>query len=124
MAAYPYVNLIYTYYKPLFSERNKLRIISKKKIRDYRKGHAQAELPLTEWYFILRAFNPKNINALRKKFNHVDAVNGYTIFNVGGNHYRLITALHYNTPHGYMRAIGTQAEYSKPYNQAKLKRGE
>lgn len=101
-----------------------MRIISKKKIREYYKDNAQAELPLTEWYFAMRESNAKNIIELRKIFNSVDSVYGYTIFNIGGNNYRLITATHYNTQLCYIRMIWTHAEYSKPYNQAKLKRGE
>jgi mRNA interferase HigB len=100
-----------------------LRIISKRKIRDYSKSNAQAELPLTEWYFAMKETDAANINVLKKKFNSVDAVYGYTVFNIGGNHYRLIAAIHYNTQYCYIRAIWTHAEYSKPYNQAKLKRG-
>ncbi len=101
-----------------------MRIISKKKIRDYIKNNAQAELPLTEWYFAMQASKAKNLNELRKKFNSVDSVYGYTIFNIGGNSYRLIAAIHYNTQCCYIRTIWTHAEYSKLYNQAKLKRGE
>lgn len=101
-----------------------MRIVSKKKIRDYCKGNAQAELPLTEWYFKMKASTARTINALRQEFNNVDPVYGYTVFNIGGNSYRLIAAVHYNTQHCYIRTIWTHAEYSKPYNQAKLKRGE
>jgi mRNA interferase HigB len=101
-----------------------LRIISKKKIRDYSKNNTQVELPLVEWYFTLRGSQVKNFSALRKIFNSVDTVHGYTIFNVGGNNYRLITAVHYNTQRCYIRALWTHAEYSKPFNQSKLKRGE
>jgi mRNA interferase HigB len=101
-----------------------LRIISKKKIRDYSKANAQAECPLIEWYYTMKASAANNLNELRKEFNSVDAVHGYTIFNIGGNHYRLITATHYNTQHCYIRTIWTHAEYSKPFNQAKLKRGQ
>ncbi len=101
-----------------------MHIISKKKIRDYSKDNAQAELPLTEWYMKMRASNAENLNALKKNFNSVDKAYGYTIFNIGGNNYRLITAIHYNTQHCYIRMIWTHAEYSKSYSQAKLKRGE
>lgn len=101
-----------------------MRIISKKKIRDYSKDNTQAELPLTEWVIKMRSGHVKNIGDLKKKFNSVDFVYGYTIFNIGGNSYRLITAIHYNTQCCYIREIWTHAEYSKPYNQAKLKRGE
>ncbi len=104
--------------------RNFLHIISKKKIRDYSRENAQAELPLLEWYLSMKASNAKNFNALKEKFNSVDAVFGYTIFDVGGNNYRLITAIHYNRQCCYIRTIWTHAEYSKSYNQAKLKRGE
>jgi len=101
-----------------------LRIISKKKIRDYYEQNAQAALPLTEWYFTMQAINASNIHALRETFKSIDAVYGYTVFNIGGNHYRLITAIHYNTKRCFIRAIWTHAEYSKPYNQTRLKRGE
>lgn len=64
-----------------------------------------------------------NISELRRIFNSVDAVHGYTVFNVGGNNYRLITAIHYNTQCCYIRAIWTHAQYSKASSQTKLKRG-
>ncbi len=100
-----------------------MRIISKKKIRDYCKDNAQAELPLVEWYIKMQAAEAENINELRAVFNSADPVHGYTVFNIGGNKYRLITAIHYNTQLCYIRTIWTHAEYSKPYNQAKLERG-
>lgn len=101
-----------------------LRIISKKKVRDYIKENAQSELPLTEWYYSMQATNAENLSELRRQFNSVDNVYGYTVFNIGGNNYRLISAVHYNIQHCYIRTIWTHAEYSKHYNQVKLKRGE
>lgn len=101
-----------------------MRIISKKKIRDYGKGHVQAEIPLVEWYVSMEITNSKSLTELRKIFNSVDYANGYTIFNIGGNNYRLITSIHYNTQRCYIREIWTHAEYSKPYNKARLARGE
>ncbi len=64
-----------------------------------------------------------NLNELRTEFNSVDSVYDYTIFNVGGNNYRLITAVHYNTQYCFIRIVWTRAEYSKRSNQDKLKRG-
>ena len=101
-----------------------MHIFSKKKIRDYSKDNTQAELPLTEWYMKMQACNARTLDEMKKKFNSVDPVYGYTIFNIGGNNYRLITAIHYNTQRCYIREIWTHAQYSKPYNQTKLKRGE
>ena len=101
-----------------------MHIISKKKIRDYSRDNIQSKLPLIEWYFTMQATNAKNLSELKRTFNSIDYVYGYTVFDIGGNNYRLITALHYNTQRCYIRTIWTHAEYSKPYNQLKLKRGE
>jgi len=101
-----------------------LRVISKKKIRDYYTENSQAEIPLTESYYKVVSSKAKNITELRKEFNSVDAVHGYTIFNIGGNNYRLIAAVHYVKQRCYIRAIWTHAQYSKKTNQEKLKRGE
>lgn len=100
-----------------------MRIISKKKIRDYCQENAQAEIPLTEWYFKMKCSQALNFNELRKEFNSVDSVYGYTIFDIGGNNYRLIAAIHYNTQYCFIRTIWTHAEYSKRSNQDKLKYG-
>lgn len=87
--------------------------------------NVQATLPLCEWYYKMKYINAANLTALRKNFNNsVDAVYGYTVFNIGGNHYRLICAVHYNTQRCYIRTIWTHAEYSKKVNQNKLHRGE
>jgi mRNA interferase HigB len=101
-----------------------VRIISKKNIRIYGQKNAQAKLPLLEWYLKMLVATPKDLVELKKIFNSVDFVNGYTIFDIGGNNYRLIAALHYNRQICYIRAIWTHAEYSKPQNQAKLSRGK
>ena len=101
-----------------------LRIISKKKLRDYYQDNAQAEIPLAEWYLKMKVVRATSISELRKSFNSVDAVHGYTVFNIGGNNYRLITAVHYNTQFCFIRTVWTHAEYSKRSNQEKLKRGE
>ena len=101
-----------------------LRIISKRKIREYGLGYQQALLPLVEWYTKMQNTKVHNLNELKKVFNSVDYVNGYTVFDIGGNHYRLITAVHFNTQLCYIREIWTHAQYSKPYNQTKLKKGE
>lgn len=101
-----------------------MRIISKKVIRYYSEQYSQAKLPLTEWYLKMKVCHAKNLTQIRKLFNSADFAYNYTIFNIGGNNFRLITAIHYNMQFCYIREIWTHAEYSKPYNQIKLQRGE
>ena len=49
----------------------------------------------------------------RKDFNHADFVEGLTIFNVKGNHYRLITVINYVTQKVFIRGFFRHVEYSK-----------
>ncbi|MBK2025366.1 type II toxin-antitoxin system HigB family toxin [Francisella philomiragia] len=101
-----------------------MHIISKKKLRDYYQNNAQSKIPLSEWYYKMKHSNVSNIIELKEIFNSVDPAHGYTIFNVGGNNYRIITAIHYNFQRCYIRAIWTHAEYSKKESQEKIRRGE
>jgi len=48
---------------------------------------------------------------LRRVFSSADQVGKFTIFNIGGNKYRLIAAIHYNRKKVYIRHILTHAEY-------------
>ncbi|TMI36703.1 MAG: type II toxin-antitoxin system HigB family toxin, partial [Betaproteobacteria bacterium] len=42
-----------------------------------------------------------------------DYVPPYTIFDVGGNKYRIVTAIHYNRRKVYIRHVLTHAEYDR-----------
>jgi mRNA interferase HigB len=100
----------------------KVHIISKRKIREYYARNVQSKVPLCEWYFKMKHSNINNLTELRSIFNSVDPAHGYTIFNIGGNNYRIITAIHYNSQRCYIRAISTHTEYSKKENQDKIRR--
>ena len=70
------------------------------------RENIQAELPLTEWYYKMKASKASNMNELKRQFNSVDSVTGYSVFNIGGNNYRrLIVAIHYNTEFYYTQAM-------------------
>lgn len=100
-----------------------LRVISKKKLRDFYDLNPQAKIPLVEWYMIMRQLTVHSFQELKNYFNTADYTNGYTIFDIGGNNYRLITAIHYNRQICYIRNVWTHAEYSKSFNQGRLHRG-
>lgn len=50
---------------------------------------------------------------LRATFASADYVDGLTIFNMGGNKYRLIAAIHYNRRKVFVRSVLTHAEYDR-----------
>jgi mRNA interferase HigB len=46
-------------------------------------------------------------------FASADNVEGLTVFDIGGNKFRLITSIHYNRRKVYIRAVLTHAEYDR-----------
>ena len=54
-----------------------------------------------------------DFNELKATFASADYVNGLTVFNVGGNKYRLIAAIHYNRRKVFVRAVLTHPEYDR-----------
>ena len=50
---------------------------------------------------------------VRLTFSTADAVGRFTIFNIKGNAYRLITEINYRTERIFLRHVLTHAEYDK-----------
>jgi len=88
-----------------------MRIISNKALRDFSTLHPQAANPLQEWRKKVEAMSNRSYAELKTVFNSVDKVGNYYIFNIAGNHYRLIAAIHFNTQTVYIRAVLTHKEY-------------
>jgi len=68
---------------------------------------------LEHWYRIMKTSRFANFTELRKIFPSADQVTNKTVFNIGGNKYSLIAALHYNHGRVYIRAILTHRDYDK-----------
>lgn len=75
--------------------------------------HRDSKGPLLAWYKIIAKTDFASFSALRTTFPSADKVQHLTIFNVGGNKYRLLVAVHYNRKKVYVRHIMTHAEYDK-----------
>lgn len=43
--------------------------------------------------------------------NHVDKVNDYVVFDIAGNHFRIVAAIHFNTQMLFVRHVFTHREY-------------
>ncbi len=95
-----------------------MRVISKKRLREFWEDHADAELPLTEWYKTARKADWSSINDVRDLFPHADGVEVesgrvVTVFNVKGNAYRLVVDILYDLHLIYVCEVMTHAEYNK-----------
>jgi mRNA interferase HigB len=74
-----------------------MHIISRKKILDFCKDHADAATPLDAWYRAARRALWTKLNEVRAIYPHADSVGACVVFNIGGNKYRLITHIAYAT---------------------------
>lgn len=90
-----------------------MQVIAKPALIDFWTTHPDAENPLQAWYRTMESEVFTDFNDLRATFASADFVDGLTVFNIGGNKYRLITAIHYNRHKAYIRAVLTHEEYSR-----------
>lgn len=91
-----------------------MRVIAVSTLREFWDKHPQAEVPLRAWYTeASRATwkTPASIKAVHRNASFV--ANNRVVFNVKGNDYRLVVAVHYNTGVMFIRFVGTHAEYDE-----------
>ena len=55
----------------------------------------------------------QHIMDVRQDFPHSDDVGRWTVFNIGGNDFRLVAEIVYRTHKVYIRFVGTHAEYDR-----------
>ena len=66
------------------------------------------------WVHIVRAADWSNPTDVKRMFRSADILaSGRAIFDIGGNKYRLVAAIHYRGKRVYVRFIGTHAEYDR-----------
>lgn len=89
-------------------------IISKSIIRDFSEKHKDAEIALQKWYEETKNSNWKNFTEVKKTFNTTDSVgNDRYVFNIKGNHYRLIALIIFKKRTVFILFIGDHKEYDK-----------
>jgi mRNA interferase HigB len=88
-------------------------LISKPVILKFSERHPDALVPLMNWYRITGRADWGSLADVRRDFAHADIVGRRTVFNVHGNHYRLIARVNYRTKRVFILHILTHVEYSK-----------
>ena len=90
-----------------------MRVISNKALKLFSQRHGQAERPLQEWRRTIEKNRFQSFADLKRMFGSVDRVGEYYVFDIAGNRYRLIAAIHFNTQTLYIREIFTHSEYGQ-----------
>ncbi len=90
-----------------------MRVIAKPALVEFWTRHPDSEGPLQAWYRTMEGEVFANFNDLRATFASADYLDGLTVFNIGGNKYRLIAVIHYNRRKVFIRAVLTHPEYDR-----------
>jgi mRNA interferase HigB len=75
--------------------------------------HPEALGSLLAWGRLIEKGTFGDFAGLRKTFNSVDRVGKFHVFNIAGNRYRIIAAIHFNTQTLYIRHVLTHREYDQ-----------
>ena len=82
-------------------------------LRAFWEKYPESESALVRWFKVMRHTDFKNFAELREAFPSADKVDQWIVFNVGGNKYRLIAAIHFNRSKVYIRYVLTHREYER-----------
>ena len=89
-----------------------MRVISVGKLREYWQDHRDVEQALKSWHAEAKSAQWKSPDDVKQRYPSADILSGNrVVFNIKGNHYRLLVKIHYNTGIVYIRFVGTHAEY-------------
>jgi len=90
-----------------------LHVITRRKLLEAAEKHRDIGASLDVWYRVAKRADWKHLTEVRKIFPTADAVGEFTVFNIKGNAYRLITEINYRTGRIFLSHVLTHAEYSK-----------
>lgn len=90
-----------------------MHVISRKTLKRFWETYPDSKSALSRWFKIMDRTDYANFSELKKTFPSADPVGDLTVFNVGGNTYRLIASIHYQQGKVYIRHVLTHHRYDK-----------
>lgn len=88
-----------------------MRVISNSALVAFAARYPAARIPLQVWRHIIESRAFAGFAELRKTFNTVDRVGKFYVFDIGGNKYRIVAAIHFDKQRLYVRHVLTHKEY-------------
>lgn len=90
------------------------RIVAKRALRDFWERYPDARDYLEIWHETVKGASWSNPNEIRQFYSTVSVLkNARVVFNIKGNHYRLVARINYQKQWLFIRFIGTHSEYDK-----------
>jgi mRNA interferase HigB len=90
-----------------------VNVISKRGLFEKASRYPDATVALQVWFDTARAAEWRNLEDIRQTYPATDMIGAVAIFNIKGNHYRLIARIVFQHRRVYIKEFLTHAEYTK-----------
>lgn len=91
-----------------------MKVLGRDKLTDFSKKHANAKKALDIWFDEVSNANWTTPQDIKNRYLSADFLpNNRVIFNIKGNHYRLVVKIRYENGIAVIEWIGTHSEYDK-----------
>lgn len=89
-----------------------MNVVTRRALQDFWAKHPRAEAPLRAWYQLARAARWSGPQDIRDQFGSADFVgDNRVIFNIAGNHYRVVVRVSYLFKQVLVKFVGTHRDY-------------
>jgi mRNA interferase HigB len=120
----PYAKMLRLTTSQIVKYGERVHIVTRRHLTEAMKQNKDAASEIEAWAGIVEAVRWHSFTEVREMFKDADYVDGYVIFNIRRNRYRLITVIHYaktteekqTDGHVYIRSCLTHKEYDNRNN--------
>ena len=90
-----------------------MNVISKRELFEKASRYPDAIVAIQDWFDVAHAAQWDSLEEIRKTYRDTDMVGPLAIFNIKGNHYRLIVRVAFPYRRIYVQEFLTHAQYTK-----------
>ena len=92
-----------------------MHVISESRLKEFWEKYPDAKTSLRSWYKKATIAQWSNLAEVKAVFSSADIVGNFTVFNIRGNNYRLITFIdyEYRPKKFFIRSVLTREEYDE-----------
>ncbi len=90
-----------------------MHVISRKLLLKVSAQHPGLAAPLDAWFRIAKPARWRNLAEVRRTLPTADSIGKFTVFNIKGNHFRLVTEINYTAGRIFLLQVLTHAEYDR-----------
>jgi mRNA interferase HigB len=90
-----------------------VRVLSRRRLREFWEGHRDAETPLDAWHRLAEKADWRKFADVKADYATADLVGPFVVINIGGNKYRLILEVFFESGVILVRHVLTHEEYDR-----------